>query len=213
MREGRANNKPVPDLIARQCIEGTAVVTQAERSAPVVSAGGTPGAAGAATLDELARRGEDVAARDPLSLELRNRTGGDAEQRGFDIGMAAADGQTQDGPGKQKIRAALGAAERPGYDIALAFSLQRNRNAKLAGVGAFIAGADPVVAEARIVEDDVFYWLGFDIATGIFGDPAGGAQGNTATGPGSLAIHDALLPAAQRGFSAAAALHLARDYR
>src|SRR5436189_4884992 len=55
----------------------------------------------------------------------------------------------------------------------------------LAAKGAAIAQADPAVAEARTAEPDVFYWLGFDIATGLFGDPALGAAGHTATGPGS----------------------------
>ena len=34
----------------------------------------------------------------------------------------------------------------------------------------------------------VLFLLGYDIATGIFGDPALGARGNTLTGPGSLGI-------------------------
>jgi hypothetical protein len=58
----------------------------------------------------------------------------------------------------------------------------------------------------------VFYQLGFDIATGIFGDPALGALGNTLTGPGSLKIRDSLSAAGQRGFNAAVDLHLARHY-
>jgi hypothetical protein len=83
----------------------------------------------------------------------------------------------------------------------------------LAARGAEIARRDPVVAQARVAENDVSYWQGFDIATGLFGDPALGAKGNTATGPGSLGIRDALTPAAQRGFNASVALHLSRDYR
>jgi hypothetical protein len=59
----------------------------------------------------------------------------------------------------------------------------------------------------------VFYRLGFDIATGIFGDPALGASGNTATGPGSLGIRDGLVAQGQRGFNASVALHLSRNYR
>jgi hypothetical protein len=54
----------------------------------------------------------------------------------------------------------------------------------------------------------VFYWLGFDIATGIFGDPALGAQGNTATGPGSLKTRDSLSADGLKGFNASMALHL-----
>jgi len=195
-------------------ITTTAVVKQVERGVPMATAGSAaPVRTSAADLDALALRGEGIAAQDPLSAELRSRTEQGAPRRGFDIGMAAAEGQTQDGPGKKKIHDSLSAAEQPGFDRALAFSLQRNRNAKFAEVGALIASSDAVVAEARAAESDVFYWLGFDIASGIFGDPAAGAQGNTATGPGSLGIRDALHPAAQRGFNASVALHLQRDYR
>jgi hypothetical protein len=83
----------------------------------------------------------------------------------------------------------------------------------LAAKGAAIAETDQVVAEARMAEDDDFYRRGFDIATGIFGDPALGALGNTATGPGSLKIRDSLSAAGQRGFNDSAALHLSRTYR
>jgi hypothetical protein len=92
-------------------------------------------------------------------------------------------------------------------------AMPRNANAKLAAVGAAIAAADPLVARARVAENDVSYSLGFDIASGIFGDPKAGAQGNTATGPGSLGIRDSLNAAGQRGFNAATALHLSRKYR
>jgi len=83
----------------------------------------------------------------------------------------------------------------------------------LANVGAAIAAADAVVAKARATENDVFYWLGFDIASGIFGNPTAGAQGNTATGPGSLGIREELNAPGQRGFNASTALHLGRKYR
>jgi hypothetical protein len=166
----------------------------------------------AQTLDELAIRGALLASADPLATELRNRAPNDEARRGFDIGMAAAEGNTEPGPGKQRIHDSLPAAQQGAYDTAVSFSLQRNRNAQAAATGAKIAGADPDVAQARTVEPDVFYWLGFDIASGIFGDPALGAAGNTATGPGSTRIRDALNPAAQRGFNAAANLHLHRRY-
>jgi hypothetical protein len=94
--------------------------------------------------------------------------------------------------------------------IAVTFSLDRNANAELAAIGAAIADADPAVAQARTVDRDVRYWLGFDIATGLFGDPSLGAKGNTATGPGSLGIRDKLSAPAQRGFNAAVAMHLGR---
>ena len=108
---------------------------------------------------------------------------------------------------------ALSVAEQPGFDIAAAYSLPRNKHAKLANVGAAIGNADPAVANARNAENDVFYWLGFDIASGIFGDPAAGSLGNTATGPGSLGIRSELNAPGQRGFNAATALHLSRRYK
>ena len=76
-----------------------------------------------------------------------------------------------------------------------------------------IANADAAVAQARKGENDVFFWLGFDFASGIFGDPKLGALGNIAAGPGSLKIRDALDPAAARGFKAAVRFHLAQNYR
>ncbi|MCM3873214.1 MAG: hypothetical protein ND895_21225, partial [Pyrinomonadaceae bacterium] len=100
-----------------------------------------------------------------------------------------------------------------GFRTAVAFSLERNKNAAFASKGAVIAAQDPMVADARMAEGDVFYWLGFDIATGIFGDPALGAQGNTQTGPNSLGIRDGLSAAGQRGFNAAVKLHLSRNYK
>jgi hypothetical protein len=161
----------------------------------------------------LAAKGEAIANQDPLTVELRNRQPEGPGRRGFDIGMAAAEGQTAPGPGKQRIHDSLSAAEQGGFRTAVAFSLERNRNAGLAATGAAITERDPGVAAARAVDPDVFFWLGFDIATGIFGDPAQGAQGNTATGPGSLGIRDSLSAAGQRGFDASVAWHLSRRYR
>jgi hypothetical protein len=165
----------------------------------------------AQNLDELATHGEEVANADPLALELRNRAPDDETRRGFDIGMAAAEGNTAPGPGKQRIHDSLPEAERGGYDTAVSFSLQRNRNARAAAAGARIAAADAAVAQARTADTDVFYWLGFDIASGIFGDPALGAYGNTSMGPGSEGIRNALNPAAQRGFNASSTLLLSRS--
>jgi hypothetical protein len=171
----------------------------------------------AVDVNALAAKGEAIANQDPLAVELRNQQPEGPARRGFDIGMAAAEGQTADGPGKQRLHDSLDQAEQGGFATAVSFSLERNRNAKLAGIGAAIANVDKKVAEARNAEPDfryraasdlVFYRLGFDIATGIFGNPALGAQGNTATGPGSLGIRDALSAAGQRGFNAAVKLHL-----
>ena len=96
----------------------------------MVAAGRTGGKA--SQLDELASKGEAIAASDPLSAELRSRQAEGAGQHGFDIGMAAAEGQTAPGPRKQRIHDALAGDEQAGYDAAVAFSLERNRNADLA---------------------------------------------------------------------------------
>jgi len=159
------------------------------------------------------KKGEALANQDPLATELRNQQPDDSARQGFDIGMAIAEGHTLQGPGKEKTCAALHTtAEQAGCRMAVLFSVDRNRNAKLAATGAQIAKADQGVANLRNAETDAFYRLGFDIATGIFGNPALGASGNTATGPGSLAIRDALNAAGQRGFNAAVKLHLSRRY-
>ncbi|MEP6634433.1 MAG: hypothetical protein ABJA62_09515 [Luteimonas sp.] len=185
---------------------------QALPNAPPANASPAP-SIDVAQLDALAAKGEAIANQDPLTIELRNQQPDGPDRRGFDIGMAAAEGQTLPGPGKDRIRGALNPDERGGFNTAVAFSLERNRNADFAAVGAAIAATDPVVAAARTTEADVLYWLGFDIATGIFGDPALGARGNTATGAGSLKIRDALSAAGQRGFNAAVTLHLSRNYK
>jgi hypothetical protein len=158
-------------------------------------------------------KGEAIAKRNPLSAALREQQPEGAGRRGFDAGMEVAENQTLWGPGKQKRLDALSGAEQDGFRAAAYFSIDHNANILLAEVGAAIAEADPVVMRARMREQDAAFWLGFDIATGIFGDPKRGARGNTATGPGSLGIRDSLNSlASRRGFNASVALHLARRY-
>lgn len=182
--------------------------------------------AGAQTPDELAVKGAPLAQADPQAAELRKREPTDASRRGFDIGMAVAEGQSASGPGKDKFRDTLPVDERPGFGTAVAFSVERNRLAglgrkltdqfvDLAGRGAAIARQDPLVAVARaLMESDFVYWLGFDVATGLFGDPALGGDGKIPPpGPGSLAIRALMSPAGQRGFDAAVALHASRNYK
>jgi hypothetical protein len=159
-------------------------------------------------LADLQLKGEAIANRDAVVAEFRSLQADASARGGFEIGLAAAAGQTALGPGKQKIRGALNPAEQGGYDTAVTFSIERNNNPALAATGAAIAKSDPSVGAQRNREADALYRLGFDIATGIFGDPARGAQGNTQTGPGSLKIRDSLSAAGQRGFDAAVALHL-----
>jgi hypothetical protein len=176
-------------------------------------AAATQSAAKLPDLDTLAARGAELAVQDPLAAELRNRTTDGALRRGFDIGFGIWEGNSAPGPGKQRVRDALSVAEQPGFDTAAAYALPRNKFAALANVGAAIGNADPALAAARNTENDVFYWLGFDIASGIFGDPAAGSLGNTAIGPGSLGIRNELNAPGQRGFNAATALHLGRRYQ
>jgi hypothetical protein len=90
--------------------------------------------------------------------------------------------------------------------------LEASCRAELAAKGLAIAQVDPKVAAARTADSDNLSRQGFDIATGIFGDPALGAYGRTATGPGSLGIRDQLTPAGQRGFNASVTFHLRQDY-
>lgn len=162
----------------------------------------------AQTLATLQAKGPAIANTDPLFTELRNREPEGPARRGFDIGMAAAEGNTLAGPGKQRIRDSLAPEEQPGFEIAVAFSLERNRNADLAARGAAVAKVDTRVAVARTNDPDVFYWLGLDIATGLFGDSKLGGVGNTAIGPGALKIRDSLSAAGQRGFTAGVDLQL-----
>lgn len=192
-RAARARNSPAaPALEARCRAEGETL--------PAVD------------VNALADKGEAIANQDPLAVELREQQPEGGVRHGFDIGMAAAEGQTGPGPGKDRIRDSLPPDERQGFITAVAFTLERNKYAARAAKGAEIAATDPIVAEARNAETDPFYRLGFDIATAIFGDPALGAQGNTATGPGSLGIRDSLSAAGQRGFNDAVRLHLGRKY-
>lgn len=164
-------------------------------------------------LDEFAALGRSLIRKDRLATELRRRQGEGAGQFGFEVGVGVTDKDTAPGPGKDRVGEALSPAEKQGFDIGMAYTLERNRNLKLAKIGAAIAREDDEVQEARTADRDVFYWLGFDISTAIYGDPALGAQGNTAEGKGAWAIRDALVSAAARqGFRDAATFHLARSY-
>jgi hypothetical protein len=162
--------------------------------------------------DQLAASGQAIVAGDNLLAALRSRQPAGPIRKGFDVGVAACGSQTEWGPGKQKILDSLKPDEQEGFKIAASFVMDRNRNAALAATGAAIADADPAVAQARTQDPDVRYWLGFDVASAIFGDPALGAQGNTATGPGSDRIRNGLSAPAQRGFLASVQFHLGRRH-
>jgi hypothetical protein len=164
-------------------------------------------------MSAYAARGAILARDTSLATLIREREPDGPLRRGFDIGMGVCEGHTAWGPGKQKILDSLSNPEQRGFLVARDYSLDRNNNVDFAKRGAAIADRDPVVANARGTEPPGLYWLGFDIATGIFGDPALGAQGNTQSGPGSLGIRDKLSPEAQRGFNDSMRLHLSRNYR
>jgi hypothetical protein len=165
-------------------------------------------------MDTLAAKGDILTNQDPLAVALRDQQPEGEPRRGFLIGMAAAERQTLPGPGKDAIRDGLPETARSGFSIAVEFSLTRNRAAEWAEKGAAVVKADPEVAKAARANPNIFYCLGFDIGTGIYGDPAMGAAGNTATGPGAFAIRDALgAPDSIRGFNDAVTFHLGPPLR
>lgn len=161
------------------------------------------------TEDVLVTRGEVMVNQDPLALMLRSSLPDAASRRGFTIAFAINNGQdTLPGPGKDRIRDSLIEAERGGYNTAVSYYLQRNNSLEFVKKGAAIAKIDPKVAEARTLETDALYLLGFDIATGLFGNPALGGQGDTVWGPGKQRIFDSLSATAKRGFDASLKFHL-----
>jgi len=162
--------------------------------------------------DQLAPAGAALAADDPLVSALRDRQPEGPVRHGFDVGIAATSKDTQWGPGKQRILDSLPPAGQEGFKVASSFAMDRNRNPELAAIGASMAASDPAVASARTADPDVRYWLGFDIASALFGDPALGSEGSKSTGPGSQRIQAGLSLPAQRGFIASTKFHLARSY-
>jgi len=171
-----------------------------------------PASGGPANLEDLMAKGEAMAGNNALAAELRARQTAGPIRQGFDIGLAVTDGDTAWGPGKQKALESLSPPQQEGFKLAASLAMDQNRHAELAKIGAALAEGDPPLARARARETDPRFHLGFDIASGLFGDPALGATGNTASGPGSLRIRDALSAVAQRGFNASMQLHLSRRY-
>jgi len=185
--------------------------------------GGAPPPSAPANQDVLsantfAIKGQTIADANLLVAALRDSEPEGPQRTGFDIGMGAWQGHTADGAGKQALGKALTPAEQLGFADAAVFSLQWNNNTDFAARGAAIAANDPEVeaarAKARGTPPDglraALYWLGFDIATGIFGNPALGAQGNTLIGPGSERIRATLGPDGQQGFNDSLAFNVRR---
>jgi hypothetical protein len=163
----------------------------------------------AQSLDDLAARGEILAAADPLAGELRDRLD-EAGQRGFDIGMGGTEGQTLMGPGKQARGDALPAEQQAGYFAAVLYSVTRNANLEALLTGGRVAQGNRALTDARRTEDDPFYTLGFDIATGLLHNLNGGL-GDVAQSLGAGNVRDTLSGAAQRGFDNSARLQ-GRNY-
>jgi hypothetical protein len=163
-----------------------------------------------ADADSLAERGLTLTRQDPLAVAIRASLP-KLVQHGFDLGMAIAEGHTLPGPGKQKFIDELPTPdEKRGAELAVNFSVDRNRNATLARAGLAVAQANPVVQQARDAEPPGLFTLGFDIASGLFGDPAQhtGALGHTLDGPGAQKILAGLTGGAQRGYQASRNLNL-----
>ena len=151
------------------------------------------------TPDQLAAKGQSLASQDPMVGELRRRQPV-ANQRGFDIGIGAAGGDTVWGPGKQKILTSLNAPQQEGFKVAVSFRWTATRTRRLL----LLAPLSPKRIRCRQCpnsDPDVRAWLGFDIASGIFGNPAKGAQ-NKMGGMQFMAIREQLSLPAQRGFNA-----------
>jgi hypothetical protein len=156
-----------------------------------------------------AAKGRAIADANALVAALRATQPEGPQRLGFDSGMGVWQGHTADGPGKQAFGRSLTPEEQIGFADAAAFSLQWNNNVELAARGAAIAVKDAEVATARARAhgpvptglSPALYWLGFDIATGIFGNPKLGALGNTLIGPGSERIRATLGRDGQNGFN------------
>jgi hypothetical protein len=162
--------------------------------------------------DQLSATATALIRADPLLAEFERRQPAGETHRGFEIGVGATGSDTLWGPGKQRILDSLPAAQQEGFKLAASYLLDRNHYAALDAVGIKIAASDPLVQRARTADPDVRYWLGFDIASALYGDPKLGSEGSKSTGPGSARILASLSPTAQRGFTASTQFHLARTY-
>ena len=161
-----------------------------------------------ATEDTLFLRGDVIVNRDPLAVMLRASLPDAESRRGFNTAFGSNSEDTSPGSGKDRLRDSLPSAERAGFNTAVSYFLMRNNAQELAKKGAAIALQAPKVAQARLAVPNAFFSLGFDIGTGLFGDPALGGQGDTAMGPGKQKILNSLNENGQKGFEASMKLHL-----
>ena len=154
-------------------------------------------------FDALAIKGEALANQDPLALSLRNQSRRDSWRRGFDIGMAIAEGHTAPGPGKD--RKCLGSGDPAACTLAVQFSVDRNRYADMVRRGRAIAKDDPAFSAALFAKRELLYQLGFFIGLGA-------ADGQTAPGPGKDATCASLqLPGEQEACRTAVLISVERN--
>lgn len=234
-RDARARNSPAAPGLERQCEATKAkpvalgrVSAPPEYAAPERSlctsardarARNSPAAPGLEKqcrsyllqqMPGIEARGVELIQQDPLAQELLAQQPAGPAQRGFAVAIAVAGRDTADGPGKQQKRDVLSQPAQAGYNVGLWYSLNRNRAPELAAAGVAIAQADPEVAAKRDDNRDVYFRLGFDFASGIFGDPALGGRGESPASAATLALRDSLPFQLRVGFEYSMGFHLGR---
>jgi hypothetical protein len=172
----------------------------------------------------LARKGYMIISGILLLQQARRMTAfppqittNDDWRRGFDIGVAVAQGNTSFGPGQDSVRRTMTTiSEYNGFDAArkLQYKIQSDKefeeqrmttfgkalgrvttntaavesaNANAAREGAAIAAVNPVIAAARALNPSGEYRRGFDIATVV-------SRGSSDNGPGQLGVRASLGP-------------------
>jgi hypothetical protein len=214
---GRVPGPSTPRTSASICDSARDALSRKSPAAPnlvsqcIAAGGSATSVTNNADIEAVRLRGEYMANIDAIAGELRNRLVG-AARRGFEIGLGIWDHDAAPGPGKQRYHDALTTPEKQGFDLAAAYALPTNKHGKLIAVGSAIAVADAEVGAARKVDPDPFFAMGFDIASGLFGDPAAGSEGSKVMGAGAFAIRNSLTEPGRRGFDASSKLHLARKY-
>lgn len=159
---------------------------------------------------EWAARGLAIEPRYRWAAELRAQLPNDSARRGFDIGMAAAEGQTAHGPGKQALHDTLKPAEQVGYSIAVNQSLmwnkeqQRIRHDELEAKGKALTAADQSASVLLNKQPEGPARRGFYIGMAA-------AEGHTLPGPGKQATRATLSPEEQGGFDTAVSYSLMQN--
>jgi hypothetical protein len=207
-RRARERNSPSAAGLEARC---AAVMARTGSGGQVATREAEPLHRSAAALSE---RGRIIAQGDPYAMSMRAYYAPGEESTGaFYFGLALAEGRTEWGADDEGLVGVFEVMLRVSALAAAEATMDRNRNTKRVAIGWEIAQADPELAAARKAHPDPRFWLGFDVATAIFGDPALGAQGNTELGPGSLGTRAALSDLGKLGFDAAVKLHFSRNYR